>query len=191
MIDLSTLQQIIEAHGLALLFPLAVLEGPIVTVVAAWLARLGFMNIVAVYVVCVVSDLLGDAIYYALGRHGLPLRWQQRLGLTPQRRRTLKTQFRARGARILVIGKLTHSAGMAVLLAAGASRMPFGPFLLWNFLATLPKTLFFLLIGYVFGGASNRVDGWIGNVSLLLLALIVAGAALWLIRHRLAGKDDQ
>ncbi|MFI0396916.1 DedA family protein [Paracoccus jiaweipingae] len=190
MIDLSTLTQIIQSHGLVLLFPVAVLEGPILTVIAAWLARQGLMNIAAVYGVCVLADLVGDGLFYALGRHGLPPAWQRRFGLTPARRRVLKARFRDHGPRIVVIGKLTHTAGLAVLLGAGASRMPFGRFLLWNLLASLPKTLVFLLIGYVFGGAASRVEGWIAKASLVGLALALSGLLIWAIRRRIAARGE-
>ena len=51
---------LMQAHGLWLVGPMAVIEGPIVTVIAAYLAKLGYMNIWAVYAVCVLGDLIGD-----------------------------------------------------------------------------------------------------------------------------------
>ncbi|MDO5646987.1 DedA family protein [Paracoccus sp. (in: a-proteobacteria)] len=187
--DLTTIERIIQDWGLLVLFPISILEGPIVTVVASWFARQGLMNIIGVYIVCVVADVVGDAGFYWLGRHGLSPRWQKRLGLTPARRRVLKNQFRRNGARILVLGKLTHSAGLAVLVAAGASRFGFGRFILWNTIATMPKTLFFVIIGYSFGGVSDQVESWIARGSLLMLALIVAGAGLWVARRKLLGDQ--
>lgn len=186
--ELETIRQIVQDHGLAVLFPVAILEGPIVTVIAAWLARQGLMNVIGVYLVCVVADLVGDAGMYWLGRRGVPPRLRRRLGVSAARLTAMRKHFRENGPRTLVIGKITHSAGFAVLLAAGASRMPFWPFLWWNLIATLPKTALFLGIGWVFGGLSAQVDTWIFRVSMVLLALIVAGAALWLLRQRGAGE---
>lgn len=187
--DLETIRGIIQDWGLLVLAPISILEGPIVTVIAAWFARQGLMNVVGVYVVCVLGDLVGDAAFYWLGRHGLSPRWQQRLGLTPDRRRMLKTLFRNHGARTLVLGKLTHSAGAAVLLAAGASRMPFWRFVGWNAVATIPKTLLFLLIGYSFGGAAERINGWIAAFSMAMLVLILLAGGGWLA-HRLRARGD-
>lgn len=189
MIDLATIERLLESWGLLILFPISILEGPIVTVIASWFARMGYMSVIGVYVVCVVADVVGDAGYYWLGRHGMSPRWQRRMGLTPERRRILKQQFRKRGGRILLIGKLTHSAGAAVLVAAGASRMAFWPFVFWNTVAAIPKTAIFVAIGYAFGGASQQVESWIFNITMLMLALIVAGVAMWFLRRRLLGKD--
>ena len=46
---------LMQGHGLWLVGPMAVIEGPIVTVIAAYLAKLGYMNIWAVYAVCVLG----------------------------------------------------------------------------------------------------------------------------------------
>jgi membrane protein DedA with SNARE-associated domain len=186
MIALDFLVNLVQAHPFLFLFPLAVVEGPIVTVVAAWLLRDNLWNLAAVYAICVLADLVGDAVLYALGRraHALSPRWQQRLGLTTDRLGQLNAHFDSHGPTTLAIGKLTHSAGFAVLLAAGASRMPFGRFLGWNLLATLPKTLAFLLIGYAFGAAYGTVDSWIFRVSLILMALITVLCIVWLLHKR-------
>jgi membrane protein DedA with SNARE-associated domain len=109
----------------------------------------------------------------------LPQRWRDRLGLNADRVEALKDHFGSQGGRTLVIGKLTHSAGAAVLVAAGAARMPAGAFLWWNFIATLPKSAVFLALGYAFGAAYAQIDAWIFRASLGLLAVLVLGGVIW------------
>ncbi len=75
---------------------------------------------------------------------------------------------------MLVVGKLTHAAGFAVLTAAGAARMPFGRFLAINFAATIPKSLFFLALGLFFGAAHSRIATWLSTGSSILLGIAVA-----------------
>ena len=98
MPTLDAALQLLQAHGLLLLFPLAMVEGPIVTVLAAYLARLGHLNLAAVFIVVIVADLVGDAVLYLVGRlsHGsLPPRWRARLGLDEARQAALERYFRA------------------------------------------------------------------------------------------------
>ncbi|SIS54652.1 DedA family protein [Phaeovulum vinaykumarii] len=187
MIGLETLAGLVQAHGASVLAPLAVIEGPIVTVIAAHMAALGHIELWVVVVVVVLADLVGDAGLYALGRGGPGLlhgRWRERIiGANAQRLETLTAHFSERGGRTLVMGKLTHSAGALVLLAAGAARMPFLPFLWFNFLGTLPKSLFFAGVGYTLGQAYSRIDDWLFVVSTGFLVLIaVAVLSLWLRR---------
>lgn len=184
VLDLPTVLGLIESHGLLLIAPLALVEGPIVTVIAAWLASLGHLDIIAVAVVVILADLAGDVALYAVGRRGprlLPARWRAWLRLDDDSIEALVDHYRHRGGRILVFGKLTHSLGALLLVAAGAARMPLGPFLAYNTLATVPKSLFFLGIGWGFGATLGRVDAWIfwGSLGLLAVAL---GVGLWFLR---------
>jgi len=194
MITLDTLPQLIETYGLVLLVPLSIIEGPIVTVIASYAARLGYMNIYAVFVVCVLGDLIGDGALYCIGRTGG--RWvppQSRRWLGIDRARTVKLvhHFRGQGGRTLILGKITHSAGFLVLLAAGAAKMPFGKFMLFNTVGTLPKTAFFCVIGYTIGHAYASIDGYIGKVSVILLIAIIAAAVGWWAYKRRQKTEDR
>jgi membrane protein DedA with SNARE-associated domain len=178
---------LLQSHGLWLLFPLATIEGPIVTVLAAYLARLGHMNLVSIYVVVVVADLFGDLFYYWAGwfLHGsIPVRWRRRLGYDEARQKALEDHFRHSGGRTIVIGKLTHAAGIFVLFAAGSARMPFWRFMLYNTIGTLPKALFFLMLGYTLGAAYTAIDSWIFRGSIIILAVMLVGGILWFLHRR-------
>lgn len=187
MFTTAALAHLLQTYGLALLFPIAILEGPIVTVIAAYFARLGYLNIFAVYGVCVLADLVGDAGFYALGRAGprfLPAHWLARIGGDEARLAALVAHFKAKGGRTILIGKVTHSAGFLVLLAAGAARMRFWSFLWYNLVGTVPKTLFFTIVGYTIGHAYASINGYIGKVSVVMLVALGAAALLWFIHSR-------
>ena len=191
MINLDQAVQLMQSNGLWLLAPIAILEGPIITVIAGYLAHLGAFNPVAAYVIVVVADLVGDVLFYLFGRSGigwLSPRWRTRLGLNDSRLAGLVDHFRDKGGRTLIAGKLTHTLGALALIAAGAARMRFLPFLWYNFIATLPKSLFFLTLGYSLGFAYKRVDAWIFWFSLVPLVAV----ALWgfnrYFRHRAVRK---
>lgn len=179
MFTLDTVVQLIQSHGLWLLVPFAILEGPIVTVIAAYIASLGLMNVWAVYAVCVVSDLIGDAMYYGIGRMGprfLPERWLTRMGLNEARHLALTDHFAQKGGRTILFGKWTHSTGLPIMLASGMARMNFTAYLWYNLIGTLPKTAVFVALGYFIGAAYASIDTYIARISLILLgvALLIA-----------------
>ena len=176
------LVQLLQTNGLLLLFPLAVIEGPIVTVIAGWLARLGYLPLGWAVLILVVADLVGDSLLYGLGRAGpnvLPQKLRQMLGVTDARTALMAEHFSKQGGRTLIAAKLTHSFGFVVLVAAGASRMSFPAFLGFNLVGTIPKTLFFLLVGYAVGEAHVTIDHWIGRASLGIAILGVAILSIW------------
>ena len=178
--DIATL---ISNYGIAILAPLAVIEGPIVTIIAAYLASQSLLRLSDVIVCVILADLVGDGLHYALGRYGLKKlspKWRARFGLSRGRLATLIRAFRKNGVRMLLIGKLTHAAGFAVLIAAGAARMPFGRFILANLVATIPKSLAFVAVGYLFGSAHERIALWLSNATLALIGLGAFGFVIWL-----------
>lgn len=178
---------LMQSHGLWLVGPMAVIEGPIVTVIAAYLAKLGYMQIMAVYLVCVLGDLIGDGMYYWIGRAGpalLPDRWLNRMGITKARQLALEGHFATQGPRTLLLAKWTHSIGLPVMLASGAARMNFTAYMFWNLLGTLPKTAVFTLIGWFIGSAYTAIDTWIWRVSLALIVVLAIGLFLFWRRKR-------
>ena len=82
--------------------------------------------------------------------------------------------FEEKGGRTLLFGKLTHVAGLPILVAAGAARMPYPIFLGYNFLGTLPKTAVFAALGWCFGSAWQRIDGGIFYASILATVVLTA-----------------
>jgi membrane-associated protein len=183
----DALAQILQTYGLWLLFPLAVVEGPIVTVIAGWLARLGMLPLVPTALVLIFADLVGDVLLYSLGRSGLgmlPHRWRDRMGLRPDRLADLAAHFDTKGGRTLILAKLTHSLGFAALVTAGAARMPVVPCLWFNLVGTIPKTAALLAIGYAVGEAHVAINTWIGWGSVLIG---IAGIGLligWLTQRK-------
>ncbi|MBU9808573.1 VTT domain-containing protein [Rahnella sp. SL6] len=184
MFSLETLETLIRTHGLLIMTPLAILEGPVVTVIAGYFARLGYFSVSAMFSVVMVGEVLGDIIFYSLGRwvikaDGQPPGWLARLGLTQPRLEKMVKSFDRKGGRLLVLAKLTHSAGALVLTGAGIARMPLVPFLFYNIIAAIPKSLFLLGLGWMFGDIIAEVNNWIAWVSLGLFILLAVTGVLW------------
>lgn len=186
MISGATIVSLISTYGIAVLAAIATIEGPIVTVIAAYLASQGLLVLWQVVVVVIAADLAGDCLHYAAGRGmlgWLPPRLRQRLGITEDRLDQLAHAFDRKGMRVLVIAKLTHVAGFAALLGAGAARMRFLPFFVANLLAAIPKSLFFVAIGYLFGGAHETIGRWLSIGSAVALLLLGAATVIYLRRR--------
>lgn len=182
----DTLTTLLQNYGLLMLLPLSIAEGPVVSALAGWLVKLGLLPLAGTYVVLVLGDLIGDALHYALGRFGgqwLSPHWRSRFGLDHKSDDWLMKLFAENGGRTLVLAKLTHSLGFAALIGAGAARMPFGSFLWFNLLGTLPKSAAFLALGFGLGHLSGMLDAWMWRAS--VIGLILAAILLfWLIKYR-------
>jgi membrane protein DedA with SNARE-associated domain len=167
---------VLAQYGYLALFPLVVLEGPIVSVLAGFLASLGIFNFFLLFFVVVAGDVTGDLAHYAIGRWGRKKfidRWGKYLGLTNERVLQVEKHFEKHQAKTLLLGKISHGIGGIPLVAAGVARMPLGEFFLINLVATLPKSLALLLLGYFFGRAAARI-----NSIFELVAFLLAGSAI-------------
>ena len=161
------------------LFPLAVLEGPIITVITGFFSSLGYINFFLAYIVIVIGDLVGDAFHYALGRFGREKfidKWGRYIGVNKKQIESIEKQFDKRGSKLLFIGKMAHGIGGAFLVAAGMIKMPFDKFIFSNFLATLVKSFILLLAGFYFGRALDSINSYLEKISLILIG--IAGFSL-------------
>ncbi len=178
-----------------ILFPLMVVAGPIVTVVAGSLASVGVFNFFIALPIIIFADLVGDIIYYAFGRYGgrvFVKKWGRWIGLTESRIDRLESHFGNQGARTLIIGKLTQAVGGPILVAAGMAAMPLGDFIWYNFLATVPKTLFFLLIGFYFAQLYLRLSRYSHDLSGAVVGMVILGILVYIwITRRVKSQNSQ
>lgn len=173
---------LLEKYGYFILLPIAVIEGPIITVIGAFLASLGFLNVFIVYGVVVAGDLVGDIIFYAIGRWGgrtFLEKWGKYFGISLDDVSHLESHFEKQGGKTILFGKWTHFVGIAVLVAAGIAKTPFRRFLLINFLGSLPKSLAFLIIGYYFGQAYRQINEYFGYATLSIFFVVIVSAAIY------------
>jgi membrane-associated protein len=180
----AEIARLIATHGLWLLFTLTLIEGPVATLIGAAMAGRGLLDPAAVFGVAFAGDLVGDGVLYGIGRLSPAL--ARRLGgvradAMLARGGQMQRMMHLRSWQIIALGKLTHVLGFAVILAAGAARVPFGLFLLVSALATLPKVGTLVLAGWAMGQTFD-VPWLVG-----LAAVLVFVAGLWALRARRVG----
>jgi membrane protein DedA with SNARE-associated domain len=177
--DLFSLQgtlSLLSAWGYVILLPAAIVEGPIVGVFAGFLVSLGRMHWLVVFAILFAGDMIGDVVYYYIGRWGhgpWAHRLAARFGMTPERLDAFNAAFRRHAVKILLINK-TQALGSLTLYYAGAVRMPLGTFLWVNALGTAPKVILFEAVGYYFGQSYRSIDAYLGYAGWATLAIPVA-----------------
>lgn len=158
-----------------------IVEGPIATVFAGFLSASGTMNIYLTFFIAVVGDLIGDILYYSLGRwgrDGLREKYGKYFGINREKIKALEGYYSSHSGKTILLSKIAHGVGTVFLFAAGASRMPLGRFILFNFIGTIPKSLALLSAGYFFGQFYNRIGEIfdyiaVGTLTLALIILII------------------
>ena len=193
---MTSLQQIIlwlSAYKYFALFPLAVAEGPIITVIAGFFASLGYLNFWLAYIIIVAGDLIGDALHYAIGRFGgsqFIVRWGHYFGIGLDQVESLEKQFDKRGDKLLFIGKMSHGIGGAFLIAAGIIKMSFGKFIFSNMLASLLKSMLLLLIGFYFGHALATISTYLEKIALISIGAAIFAFLIYFFYFRKNSNDS-
>jgi membrane-associated protein len=179
-----TIASFLIAHGSALILPLAVIEGPIVTAIAGFLSARDYL--VWYWAVCLLicGDVIGDLLWYWLGRtSAAPLaRLSHRFGLRCVPSRKLQRDLAQNATKMLLIGKWTHSIGFVVLTGSGMLRVPLGQFFLVNLVATIPKTLVLFGVGY-FAGRDYLFFEHHAILTAIMLCILGVGGILLVIRR--------
>ena len=164
-----TIDSFLIAHGSALILPLSVIEGPVVSIATGFLSARQYFEWYWAFFLLVCGDLIGDMIYYLIGRSGLSYvaRFDRRLAPA------LRLDLTRNATKMLFVGKWTHSIGWAVLIGAGMLHVPPRRFMLISLLATLPKTAVLFGLGYFFGENYGFFES---HILIATVALCAAGA---------------
>ncbi len=195
--ELNQAAQLVLSHGYFLMFLAMLIEGPVVTAAGAFAAALGYFNLWFVFLLSVLGNLIPDIIYYALGFWGsnrLVKRYGHYFGLSPEKISRLKGLIERHAGKSLAIIKLTPLLATPGLIVAGATRMDVKKYTWWSLIITAPSSLFFLVVGYYFGAAYEKIVHYVnygGYVIIFALAIFVALSYLHKKYTRnIAGKID-
>lgn len=143
----------LASAGYLFLFLAIFLEGTLVTSAAAFAAALGYLDIWAILGLALAGDYLGDLGYYTVGywtRAAVVKKYGRRFGLSPSRIARFEQSMHTRPLPMMLFLKMAPMSAPGLLLV-GASRMPLKRFLRFITVIVLPKTLFFIALGYFFG----------------------------------------
>lgn len=178
---ISSLQQtvaLLMTYKYALLFPLSIIEGPIVTVLGGFLSSLHLMNWLAIYVIVILGDIVGDTSIYSFGRWGGEFFKKHgfRIGFPHERLEVAKKYFTNHHHKALIASKLFHGIGVSGLVAAGILKIPYMRFIRTCLIISLLQSAVFLLIGIFFGHAYQQIgqyfDSYAAIISIIILAII-------------------
>jgi membrane protein DedA with SNARE-associated domain len=166
--------------------------GESLVLASGFLAHQGVLSLDAVIAAAALGAIAGDNIGYQigarLGRAWL-LRHGRRLGVTDARLRRAERFFERHGSKAVFVGRFVGFARALVPFVAGASRMAYRRFVVYDTLGAALWTVTFVVLGYALGASWRVAERWVGRLGLVLGLLAAGGAVLyWLRRRRARGS---
>ena len=150
-----------------LLFPLVVIEGPVVALVAGFLVFLGHLSFWPTLAILVIGDLTSDAIYYTIGRFGNQQRLVKKYGSG------LNSVWQEHPKKMMFFGKFAYGVSVPIIVSAGVAKVPVGKF----FLYALPATIFqyggLLVISHYLGQSYQQAEKYIFYVGIVVVLILI------------------
>lgn len=167
---------------------------------AVYAATTGRLSVLGVVLAAAAGAILGDNFGYGIGRlfgRALLVRFGGWVRLTPRRLRLLDRFFQHRGPLAVVLARFITVLRTFGAIFAGAARMRYRTFVLFNALGGAAWATAYGLLGFELGRAYHRFGGALSWVSLgagLALLVLVTGGLI-LARRRLerwaVGDSDE
>jgi membrane-associated protein len=200
--SLINVDHLVEVAGYPLLFLLVMGEssgvpipGETALITAAVLASRGKLQIEWVIALAATAAIVGDNIGYLIGRKGG--RWLlERPGRFHRQRlevlRTGEPFFKRHGPKAVYLGRFVLGLRVWASWLAGATRMNWRSFVLWNALGGISWAIAIGLLAYFLGSsAGNTIEAF--GIYGLVAALVAVVSAFVLhrrARRRDAARDD-
>ena len=142
LLDLETLQQLLQTWGYGVIFAAMLLEnaglplpGETVTLLGGYAAGSGQLELLGVMGAAAAGAMLGDNIGYWVGRRAgwpLILRVGRLLGQSPEQLERLRLGFQRHAGKSVLLGRFVAVLRVVAGPMAGAVHMPYARFLACN-----------------------------------------------------------
>lgn len=190
----ASLIALFARYGYLLIFGAVLLEnagvpspGHTVMLGGGALAQQGHLWLPLVVAVGAFAAVIGDNAGYVIGHRGgraLLLRYAHRVRITPATIDRAERFFERHGPKAVFLARFVTGLQTVGALLAGASRMRWRTFFVWNLLGAVTWALCYAALGYLFGASWQVLERWVGHAGLFLAALIAIAVAAVLFRQR-------
>ena len=184
------LPALIQHYGYLVVFLGAFLEGETVLVLAGYAAHRGYLSLPAVIGVAFVGAVLGDQLYFFLGRHwGTPL--VARLPHWRARADSVRNLLKRHDASFILSLRFLYGLRTVGAVVIGMSGIPPTRFVVFNVFGAMIWSMAVGVSGYLVGSMAallirdlSRYEEWVAAV------IAAVSLTLWYVRRRFgAGRN--
>src|SRR5205814_4547298 len=191
--SLQLIEQYTLAYGYWAVFFGVMLEnaglpvpGETILLVAGYFASTGVFRVPLVMLVAAMGAVVGDNIGFAIGHHygrGFLLRVGRFFFLTPKRIEHLENYFANHGNKTILVARFITGLRVFAALLAGASKMPWRVFFVYNVAGAVLWSVVITTLGYLFGSSLPLLIKWAGRSgTILLISAVMIGIVVWRVR---------
>lgn len=152
-------------------------EGPVLALLCGLILRMGILAIIPTYVALMLGDLIGDMVWYWIGRrfgHRFVKRYGRYFDVDEAGVAAVEKIYHRHSSLILMLSKLTMGFGFAIvtLVTAGMVKIPFRRYVALNLIGQIVWTAAIMAIGFFLGHLYVTFDNIFARVSIVSLTII-------------------
>jgi membrane protein DedA with SNARE-associated domain len=197
--SLQLIEQYMLAYGYWAVFFGVMLEnagvpvpGETILLVAGYFAATGEFHLALVMLIAATGAVIGDNLGFAIGHHygrAFLLRVGRFFFLTPRRYEHMERYFERHGNKTILVARFITGLRVFAALLAGASKMPWRFFVIYNVAGAILWSVVITSLGYLFGQSLPLLVKWVGRSgTALLIAAIVIAVIIWRVRKHRRGE---
>ena len=169
--------------------------GETILLIAGYFASTGEFHLGLVMLIAATGAVIGDNIGFAIGHHfgrNVLLRVGRFFFLTPKRFEHMENYFERHGNKTILVARFITGLRVFAALLAGASKMPWRVFIVFNVAGAILWSVVITTLGYLFGNSLPLLIKWVGRSgTVALISAIVIGIIVWRVRkHRQTRQAD-
>ncbi len=190
MLENTQLLNFIQQYGYWILYPLMIIEGPIITLVGGGLAALGVLRIEIVFLLSVIGDLTMDIGLYYIGLCGNRRlrKWIVKHKKLELKRKQVRKFFKNHGGKIIFFVKIGSGLCYITFITAGMIRMPLKRFLFFSLIGGILWSGALVTLGYFYGHLYQEISGKIEQAGLIIVTLAVLSFIIVMVFKKLGAN---
>ena len=183
---------LIEQYRYIVLFPLAMFEGPVVSLMIGFLIHQGFLSLVPSFAILMLGDLIPDSVYYAIGRYGnhknVVQKYSSKSKIISSNFAIAEKLWLHNPKKTMFLSKLAYGLSTIFLISAGMVKMPFRKFVSYALPVTVFQYSIILALGYFLGKSYYSALPYISYGGYIIAGILVAFIIGYIATLRYARK---
>lgn len=195
MLEISAIISFLANFGHLGIFLGIALGGEILLLGAGMLTSFGYLGFFEIILAASFGVVLVDSFWYLLGRTGREIVFLKNLGkkfIKKENYEHWQKNFGKHSVKTILLVRLIYGFRAFVLMAAGAAKMPYQKFFIFNFIGSLLWATVMTMIGYFFGHSLSFFKNTIQNiylfVPLILGICLMIVLILYLLKKKVINK---
>ena len=175
--DIGGIIQFFIKYKYYAIFPVAFVEGPIISIISGFLVSNGALSLLPALLVVFFGDFLSDFVFYLVGRGGRQaMRYVRFLHIHEDKLEILEKQYELHPWKTMIVAKASYGLGIAFMIASGAARVSYQKFLIYTGSLNFIRSIVLIAIGFYFGKAALLFGPtylWYYGLSVLVLVPVI------------------